>query len=161
MMEGIREWLLGLIAAAIALTVLRAVLPEGSVKKVAGITGGLVLVVMLLRGAGAIRLPALPDAYEEYARQIDQQLQSYQKSQRQQMETLIAQRTGAYISDKAQALGLSVQAQVEVRWDGETPEIYWVTLDMPYHAALSEEIAQELGVAKERQSWQAAEEKTG
>ena len=62
MMEGIREWLLGLIAAAIAMAVLQTVLPEGSVKKVAGITGGLVLVVMLLRGAGAVHLPELPDA---------------------------------------------------------------------------------------------------
>ena len=65
MMEGIREWLLGLIAAAIAMAVLQTVLPEGSVKKVAGITGGLVLVVMLLRGAGAVQLPELPDADEE------------------------------------------------------------------------------------------------
>ena len=32
MMEGIREWLLGLIAVAIAMAVLQTVLPEGSVK---------------------------------------------------------------------------------------------------------------------------------
>lgn len=161
MMEGIREWLLGLIAAAIAMAVLQTVLPEGSVKKVAGITGGLVLVVMLLRGAGAVHLPELPDAYEEYASQIDRQLQSYQDRQRQQMEVLIAQAVRAYISDKAQALGLSAEARVEVRWDGETPELYRVTMDVPYHAALSEEIERELGVTQEKQCWQTAEGKTG
>lgn len=39
-MDAFRVWLMGLMAVALILTVLSSVLPEGSVKKIAGVTGG-------------------------------------------------------------------------------------------------------------------------
>ena len=47
MMDAFRIWLIGLMTVALILTVLSAVLPEGSVKKIAGVTGGLVLLLVI------------------------------------------------------------------------------------------------------------------
>lgn len=49
MVEILRGWLLGLVAAALILTVLRALVPKGSIRPVARVTAGLVLLLVLLR----------------------------------------------------------------------------------------------------------------
>ncbi|MFR6394541.1 MAG: hypothetical protein ACLUNQ_05110 [Oscillospiraceae bacterium] len=50
MIESFRVWLIGLLSVSLILTVLSTLLPEGSVKKIAGVTGGLVLLLVVLRG---------------------------------------------------------------------------------------------------------------
>ena len=61
MVEILRGWLLGLVAAALILTVLRALMPKGSIRPVARVTAGLVLLLVLLRplaglGGGSLRI---------------------------------------------------------------------------------------------------------
>ena len=50
MIESFRVWLIGLLSVSLILTALSTLLPEGSVKKIAGVTGGLVLLLVVLRG---------------------------------------------------------------------------------------------------------------
>ena len=55
MMDGIRQWLLGVLAAAMALSLLYALLPKGAVRGAARATGGLILLLVVLgRGASEI-----------------------------------------------------------------------------------------------------------
>ena len=42
MMDGIRQWLLGILAAAMGLSLLYALLPKGAVRAAAKATGGLI-----------------------------------------------------------------------------------------------------------------------
>ena len=69
MMDAFRIWLIGLMTVALILTVLSAVLPEGSVKKIAGVTGGLVLLLVILRGVGQLDLGQLQLSYDDCSRQ--------------------------------------------------------------------------------------------
>mgnify|MGYP000674343620 CR=1 FL=1 len=48
MVEILRGWLLGLVAAALILTGLRALVPKGSIRPVARVTAGLVLLLVLI-----------------------------------------------------------------------------------------------------------------
>ena len=54
MMDAFRIWLIGLMAVSLILTVLSTLLPEGSIKKIAGVTGGLVLLLTILRGVSRL-----------------------------------------------------------------------------------------------------------
>jgi len=75
MMDGIRQWLLGILAAAMGLSLLYALLPKGAVRAAAKATGGLILLLAVL-GGGAFayikfikpkqgaKVSADPDDYE-------------------------------------------------------------------------------------------------
>ena len=138
MIESFRVWLIGLLSVSLILTVLSTLLPEGSVKKIAGVTGGLVLLMVILQGA--------------------ERLERYREKNRSQLEELIAHRTAAYISEQAQSLGLSCTPQVQTAWtEEEIPVPTGVILDIPYHAELGEIIERNLGIKAEKQVWSTSE----
>ena len=107
MMDAFRIWLIGLMAVSLILTVLSTLLPEGSIKKIAGVTGGLVLLLTILRGVSRLDLAGLRLSYDDCAQEIDRQMESYRLQSSRDMESLIQARCGAYISEQAQTLGLS------------------------------------------------------
>ena len=88
-MDAFRIWLIGLMAVSILLTVLSTLLPEGTVKKIAGVTGGLVLLLTLLRGIKRLDLAAIRLSYENCSLQISSQMKIYEAESRQKMEPLI------------------------------------------------------------------------
>lgn len=70
------------------------------------------------------------------------------------MAELIEERTAAYISDKAKALGLSVAVRVETKTgDGGVPAPWAVRLTGTESEALASYIEGELGIPRERQVW--------
>ncbi len=104
---------MGLMAVALILTVLSSVLPEGSVKKIAGVTGGLVLLMVILQGAERLDLGKLQLSYDDYSRQINEQIKAFQEKNCRDMDLLIQERCSAYISEQAQTFGLVCSPQVE------------------------------------------------
>lgn len=158
MMDAFRIWLIGLMAVSLILTVLSTLLPEGSIKKIAGVTGGLVLLLTILRGVSRLDLAGLRLSYDDCAQEIDRQMESYRLQSSKDMESLIQARCGAYISEHAQTLGLSCSPRVETEWTEENiPVPVAVTMDIPYHAKLSELISENLGIDAENQKWVTSE----
>ena len=157
-MDAFRVWLIGLMAVAVILTVLSTLLPEGSVKKIAGITGGLVLLLTLLRGLRSLDVANLRLSYDDCAAQISRQTEAYREQSLRNMESLIAERCGAYISEQAQTFGISCSPQVEVAQTGEGIAIpSAVTMDVSYHAGLAQIIAENLGIDEQNQKWLTSE----
>ena len=158
MMDAFRIWLIGLMAVSLILTVLSTLLPEGSIKKIAGVTGGLVLLLTILRGVSRLDLAGLRLSYDDCAQEIDRQIESYRLQSSRDMVSLIQARCGAYISEQAQTLGLSCSPRVETEWTEENiPVPVAVTMDIPYHAKLSELISENLGIDAENQKWVTSE----
>lgn len=158
MIESFRVWLIGLLSVSLILTVLSTLLPEGSVKKIAGVTGGLVLLLVVLRGIVRLDLSNIRLSYDSCAREISRQMERYREKNRSQLEELIAHRTAAYISEQAQSLGLSCTPQVQTAWTEEyIPVPTGVILDIPYHAELGEIIERNLGIKAEKQVWSTSE----
>lgn len=158
MIDSFRVWLIGLLSVSLILTVLSTLLPEGSVKKIAGVTGGLVLLLVVLRGVVRLDLTNIQLSYDSCAQEITRQMERYQEKSKTELEELIARRTAAYISEQAQSLGVSCTSQVSLHWtEDNIPVPAGVTLDIPYHAKLEEIMESNLGIKAENQVWSTSE----
>ena len=73
MMDGIRQWLLGVLAAAMALSLLYALLPKGAVRGAARATGGLILLLVVLGPLAGLDLSDLALRYEDLSRDMERQ----------------------------------------------------------------------------------------
>ena len=151
MMEMLQGWLLGLTAAALAVSLLTAMLPKGeTIRRIAGLAGGLILLLAVVQ-------PLLRVRYETYQREMDRQTEAYQAAYTNSLSGDIADRTAAYISEKAASLGIDCRVQVEVRTEDGLPLPYGASLDVERDQVLSDYMAQELGIPASRQSWQPEE----
>ena len=134
-MAFLRQWLLGVVSCAFLVSLLDQLTPEGSVRKLARFSGGLVL-----DGFSADRV-ALEEQYRDVSGQS--------------LAAVIAERTGAYIEDKAHALGTEVTAEVTVREEDGAFFPDRAVLFGEENAELSALLTQELGIAPEKQEWRA------
>ncbi len=154
MIEGLKAWLLGVIAAAMVLAVAYALVPKGAVRAIAKVTGGLTLFLVLVRPVIGVNLDQLKFRYEDYAEQIDTQIAQYREENRMQMEEIIERQTGAYISEKAEKWGVICSVRVEAQMRDGVPVPSSVYMDTVRHEALSQWITQELGIGETQQHWE-------
>lgn len=153
-MEAVREWLLSVVATALLLSVVRTLLPEGSVSKTASFAGGLVLMLVLLRPLMGADLSDLELDLEPYREAIAVRQAELEEDSDQEMASLIAQRTGAYILEEAARLGIQVHVRVETAPGSDgVPVPVRVEITGSDSPQLSEWIARELGIPKEEQVW--------
>lgn len=157
MVEILRGWLLGLVAAALILTVLRALVPKGSIRPVARVTAGLVLLLVLLRPLAGLGGGSLRVRYDELEREITARIEDYQTLHENELESIIADSTAAYISEQAAHLGLTCRAEVRCEVRDGTPQPASAAMDIPYDVRLAAAIADDLGIPAEKQSWQGGE----
>ena len=152
-MELFRQWLLGVIACAMLVGAAQQLCPEGTLRRIARFTGGLLLLLAMLRPTAALTPDALgwdePD-YREAVARLEIELEGEREKT---LASGIAAEVEAYIEDKADSLGADVSAEAKVEMRAGAPVIERVTLRGAYSAALAERIASELGIAKEKQVW--------
>ncbi len=160
MMGPVRSWLLGVTAAALVLALAETLAPEGGVKKVCRLAGGLALllaavgpVVNILDGS------ALTQAVEGWKNRS----QSYEQALEEQKDrfylTIIEEETAAYVMDKARELGLECAAEVTYGYDEDGVPCPWeVTARGAWtegqRAQLERLLEEELGVPARRQSYE-------
>lgn len=157
MMEQLKEWLLGLVTAALALTILYALLPRGAVRGIAKTSGALVLLLVLLGPVTGWEMGELGGRLSEVSEQLEEQISRYDAQSQEELARGIEQRCAAYISEQAAALGLSCQAEVSTQLRDGIPWPHEVSLDIAWNQDLSDCIAGELGIPPERQHWLADE----
>ena len=152
-MSFLKEWLLGITAAALAVALAQAMTPEGTVKKLLRLIGGLALllaVVAPLRGfvPKDLRSPG----------ELTPDVESVESAGEEVMKTLIAQKVGAYIVDKGSELGCPCTAEVTVAEDENGWPVPWsVEVRGQWTAKekkeLSRLMAQELEIPEQRQTF--------
>ena len=152
-METLRIWLLGIIAAALVLSVLYGLFPKGSVRAVSKATGGLILMLVILQPVLGKDWTHLADRYLEYREHIDGQIENYRVESENELAGIIEEKTAAYISDKATQMGVHCQVQVETELREGIPYPSAVVLDIPKNRELSEMIQRELEIPADRQQW--------
>ena len=116
-----------------------------------------ILLLAVVQPLLRVRWEELTWRYETYQREMDRQTEAYQAAYANSLSGDIADRTAAYISEKAAALGLSCNPEVTCRQQDGVPFPTEVTLDIPKNAALSKIIAADLDIGEEAQHWLAAE----
>ena len=157
-MGALREWLTSLVAVGMLLSVAQNLVPEGSIRKIASFTGGLILLVVLLRPLLGADLSRLDLHLEDYERAIGQRQEELGAAGEAELAGIIEERTAAYISDKADTLGLAVKVQVETKPAGDGVPVPWrAELWGPRSPALATYMEEELGIPGERQVWHEGE----
>lgn len=155
-MAFLREWLLGIMAAALAIALAQSVTPEGTVKKVGKLVGGLVLLLAVVKPIAQVDPTALAGLWtaSEY------EAQAATQGGEEVLKILIAQKTGAYIVDKGQSLGCRVTgAEVTVAGDDAGWPVPWSVVIQgdwtpEQREELSRVIAGELDIPAGRQLFQ-------
>ena len=119
MTELIRTWLIGVTCAAMILALADGLAPKGSVKSICRLAGGVVLLFAAIGPVAnmeEIELTQIADGYqsraEEYRMALDRENNSL-------YESIIAEKTAAYILDKAAELGLQCRVSVTVGWESD------------------------------------------
>ena len=155
----VREWLLALTCAALAASLAQALAPEGAPRRICRLAGGLVLLLAAVGPVVGLEEGDLSALTENWRSRGELAVQSMEEENDLLYQAIIETRAAAYIVDKAEALGVSCQAQVTCRSQGEQ------ALPLPWEARVTGELSQsqrqaisqlleaDLGIPPERQSF--------
>ena len=159
MTELARQWLLGVACTALILAVADSLAPDGSVKKICRLAGGLAL--LLAAGGPIIRLDsgALADALEGYRAQARGCEETLEEQNNLFYQAVIEESAAAYIVDKAEELGIFCQAEVTFSYDEDGVPCPWeVTARGDWtdeaREALERLLEDDLGVPPQRQHYE-------
>ena len=161
MMEAVRAWLTSVVLVSVLLSAAQSLIPPGTVRKAAGFTGGLILLLVLLRPVLGADLEHLELDFDHYQAAVEERQEELADTQTEAMASIIAEQTEAYILDKADALGLelTVRVQTQPGEDG-VPCPAAVEVDGPRSEDLAAYMEQELGIPEERQVWNGQEDES-
>ena len=155
MLELIRQWLVGITCAAMIAALAEGLAPPGAVRKVGRFTGGLVLLIAVLKPIAAVDGEALGRTLAEYRLDLSAYSTQLEEENSARMKSIIEEQAAAYIVDKAASLGLSCQVQVEAGESGAWPIPWSVTvtgdLDEGARETLTRQIQEDFAIPAERQ----------
>lgn len=158
MIAAVREWLTSVAAVSLLVTVAQTLIPEGSIRKVAGFAGGLALLAALLQPVLRTDLSRLELDLDVYAGEIQARQEALEQTREEELAAVIGARTEAYILDKAAELGLSVSVRVETETGAEgVPLPAAAEVSGQRSEALAAYMERELGIPRERQVWHETE----
>ena len=151
MTEFLRSWLLGIVCAAFLGALAESLTPEGRMRKICRLAGGLVLV---LQDTALMTMQQDPQAHSA--------ADSLEDTNIFLQERIIAEKTAAYIVDKAEGLGMTCEAAVTVTADERgallpTGAVLKGAWTAEQQLRLAEILTQELGLMPEQVSYERAE----
>lgn len=150
MMAGIRIWLVGAVFTAFAVSLARQLAPGDREKRLVGLAGGILMLLAIFHPLVSPQLDELilPTFSADVA------AQALQQERQDALAAIIAEKTGAYISDKSRQLGGATEVAVVTEVGESGIPLPWsVTLRGQYDPALSQWIEQELAIPAQRQKW--------
>ena len=159
MTELVRQWLLGVACTALILAAADSLVPDGGVKKICRLAGGLALMLAavgpLLRLDGGV----LSEALERYRAQVRDYEAVLEEQNNLFYQAVIEESTAAYIVDKAEEMGISCQAEVTFSYDEDGVPCPWeVTARGEWtdeaREALERLLEEDLGIPLQRQHYE-------
>lgn len=154
MMTGVKSWLLGVILTAFAAGLAQQIAPKGKEAAMVRLVGGLLLVLAILRPLGSIDWEELSLPAGNFSVQSESAAADYREKQQEELSAIIAEKTAAYIWDKASALGGDYRITVSVSaGESGVPLPRCVTIAGPYRQELATWIESELGLGAAEQNW--------
>ena len=162
MLELIRQWLLGITAAAMLVALAEALCPDGNIRGILRLTGGLVLLAAVLNPLLKLDTEALGRALAEYKLDLSAYSTELEEENETLMKDIIEEQSAAYIQDKAAGLGITCLAAVEAEGGGDWPVPTAVTitgaLTAEQREALTRAIEADFDIPAERQTYESGGE---
>ena len=158
MMDGVRQWLLGIACTAMLLALAQAIAPEGGAKKACKLAGGLALLLAAVGPVLKLDDGAVARAAAEYQRSVERRQDALTEQTDLFYQTIIEEETAAYVMDKARELGFDCEAEVTYGHDEDGAFRPWeITarggLTRAEQDRLSRMLEEELGVPVQRQHY--------
>lgn len=153
MIETVRTWLTAVAAVTLLLSVVQQLVPPGSLRETASFAGGLILLTVLLQPLAALRGADLDLSFQDCRQAVEQQQTELEDRRQAELAALIESATAAYISDKADSMGLALEVRVTTEAADGVPVPVRVTLTGEKSGELSRWLETELGIPAERQVW--------
>ena len=95
MMEAVRAWLTSVVLVSVLLSAAQSLIPPGTVRKAAGFTGGLILLLVLLRPVLGADLEHLELDFDHYQAAVEERQEELADTQTEAMASIIAEQTDA------------------------------------------------------------------
>ncbi len=157
-MEGIRKYIISVVAAAIICAVVKLLIDQKSAPgAVVKLIAGVLLTVTVIGPVTNIQFMDLSKYVEDFTLSADTAVDAGTAYAAENTAVIIKQRTEAYILDKAQLLGADVQVDVILSEESvQRPCTVVVTGNLSPYAKqkLMTIIVQDLGIPEENQVWQ-------
>ena len=154
MMDGVRQWLLGIVLTSLAGGLARQLAPQGREQAMVRLAGGLLLALAILRPLAGGDWEGLEVPAGGFSLQTEEQAEVYRKNQQEALSAIIAEKTEAYILDKANQLGLACTVRVTVAaGEGGIPLPVSAAVRGAYSPALAECMEEEVGIPAQKQIW--------
>ena len=155
----IRQWLLGVACTALVMAVADSLAPDGSVKRVCRLAGGLALLLAAVGPFIRLDIEALSGMLEGYRAQIQSCEETLAEQNNLFYQTIIEEETAAYIVDKAEEMGISCQAEVTFSYDEDGVPFPWeVTARGDWtdetRGAMERLLEDDLGIPPQRQHYE-------
>lgn len=149
----IRQWLLGIVLTALAGGLARQLAPQGREQAMVRLVSGLLLALAILRPLAGRNWEGPEKAAGNFSLRSGEQAEIYRKNQQEAFSAIIAEKTEAYILDKANQLGLACTVRVTVA-AGESgiPLPAAASIRGPYSPALAAYM-EEVGIPAQEQIW--------
>lgn len=161
-MELIRQWIMGITGAAMILALADCLSPSGSAKKIGRLAGGLLMMLAVVQPLIGLDYDAMAQALSEYHVISAGYGTELNQENERLIKAIIESETAAYISDKAEELGMECTVTVSYHYgqDGTAwPEAVTVQGDFSeqQRQALAGAIEAELAIPKENQTFERVE----
>lgn len=162
MSELIRNWLLSITGASMLLAVAEHIVQEGINRRIVRLAGGLILALLALNPILRLDEEMLGEAVTRFEAEVQMGSEELDLKKDFLYESIIEDKTEAYILDKAKELGLNCQVSVFAAWDGEVPVPHSVKIRGIWTQQQKDELSQmmetELGISKSLQRFEETEQ---
>lgn len=155
----LREWLLGVACTAMVLAIAQSLAPEGGVKRVCRLAGGLALLLAVVGPVLRLDGGLLSQVLEEHSSEARSYENDLKEKNNLLYQTIIEEAAAAYIVDKAEEMGILCQAEVTFSYDEDGVPCPWeVTAwgvwTQEGREAVGRLLKDELGVPPQRQHYE-------
>ena len=149
-----KSWLLGIVLTSLAAGLARQLAPKGREQAVVRLVGGLLMALAILRPLAGGAWEGLELETEGIKLRGEELAGTYRKNQQETLSAIIAEKTEAYIWDKADRLGLDCTVSVSTA-PGESgvPLPESAVIHGTYSGELARCMEEEVGIPAEKQIW--------
>lgn len=155
-MRSLAEYIISVSAAALLCGILNSMMLKGSAKEVLKLVSGLFLAFCVIRPVSDLRLPEITEIGESIREEASAAVTAGEKLAVNSARDSISEQLEAYILDKADSMGLSLDVEVILKQDGSfLPETMTIEGRATKQQAeeLLEEITDALGITREDIVW--------
>ena len=156
-MSIINEYLLSISAAALLTSVAASLVVNGNVGKIVNCIVMLILVLVVFVPVAKINVSNIARSIAMFRMDLEQEKTGIEVNNREILAELIKEKCEAYILDKAETLGVTIQADITISEEGGYPYPVHIRIigrvSAEDRAYLQRIIEEDIGIPSEQQEW--------